>query len=105
VYHHQSAHGGNSSILLCPQQSTKRSPMSTDEGSPSIAPVTLNQEELAEMIGTTRSRVSFFMNKFRRLGWIDYNGMIQVHQSLLSAVLHDKPEIKEEEPELLSRLL
>jgi CRP/FNR family cyclic AMP-dependent transcriptional regulator len=65
------------------------------EGSPPIAPVTLNQETLAEMIGTTRSRVSFFMNKFRRLGWIDYNGVIHVHQSLLNAVLHDKPEIRE----------
>jgi CRP/FNR family transcriptional regulator, cyclic AMP receptor protein len=68
------------------------------EGSPPIAPVTLNQEALAEMIGTTRSRVSFFMNKFRRNGWIDYNGTIHVHQSLLNAVLHDKPEIREDEP-------
>jgi CRP/FNR family cyclic AMP-dependent transcriptional regulator len=68
------------------------------EGSPPIAPVTLNQEALAEMIGTTRSRVSFFMNKFRRNGWIDYNGTIHVHQSLLDAVLHDKPEIREDEP-------
>jgi CRP/FNR family transcriptional regulator, cyclic AMP receptor protein len=46
------------------------------------------------MIGTTRSRVSFFMNKFRRLGLISYNGTIEVHNSLLNAVLHDKPEIK-----------
>jgi hypothetical protein len=45
------------------------------------------------MIGTTRSRVSFFMNKFRALGFIDYNGKIIVHQSLLDSVLHDKPEI------------
>lgn len=66
------------------------------DGSPPIVPVTLNQETLAEMIGTTRSRVSFFMNKFRRLGLIDYNGTIQVYQSLLDAVLHDKPEISEE---------
>ena len=43
------------------------------------------------MIGTTRSRVSFFMNKFRRLGFIDYNGHLQVHSSLLSVVLHDDP--------------
>jgi CRP/FNR family transcriptional regulator, cyclic AMP receptor protein len=50
------------------------------------------------MIGTTRSRVSFFMNKFRRLGLIDYNGKIDVHQSLLNSVLHDKPEIREAEP-------
>ena len=67
------------------------------EGSPPIAPITLSQETLAEMIGTTRSRVSFFMNKFRQLGWIDYNGSgtIHVHQSLLIAVLQDKPEIGE----------
>jgi hypothetical protein len=50
------------------------------------------------MIGTTRSRVSFFMNKFRRLGLIDYNGKIDVHQSLLNSVLNDKPEIREDEP-------
>jgi CRP/FNR family cyclic AMP-dependent transcriptional regulator len=62
------------------------------EGSPPSVPVNLSQEILAEMIGTTRPRVSFFMNKFRRLGWIDYNGEIHVHQSLLDAVLHNKPE-------------
>jgi CRP/FNR family transcriptional regulator, cyclic AMP receptor protein len=66
------------------------------EGSPPIVSVTLNQETLAEMIGTTRSRVSTFMNKFRKLGFIDYNGTIHVHQSLLNAVLHDKPEIRQE---------
>jgi CRP-like cAMP-binding protein len=66
------------------------------EGRPSIVSVTLSQETLAEMIGTTRSRVSFFMNKFRKLGFIDYNGTIHVYQSLLNAVLHDRPEIKEE---------
>jgi CRP-like cAMP-binding protein len=54
----------------------------------------ISQETLAEMIGTTRARVSFFMNKFRRLGFIDYNGNLEVHNSLLNAVLHDKPEIK-----------
>src|SRR5260370_37591387 len=48
----------------------------------------------AEMIGTTRSRVSFFMNKFRKLGFIEYNGKLEVHNSLLKVVLHDKPEIK-----------
>jgi CRP-like cAMP-binding protein len=52
-----------------------------------IPPIT--QETLAEMIGTTRSRVSFFMNRFRKLGLIDYNGRIHVHQSLLNVVLHD----------------
>jgi CRP/FNR family cyclic AMP-dependent transcriptional regulator len=50
---------------------------------------------LAEMIGTTRSRVSFFMNKFRKLGFIEYNGKLEVRNSLLSVVLHDKPEIKQ----------
>ena len=68
------------------------------EGNPPIVAVTLKQETLAEMIGTTRSRVSFFMNKFRRLGLIDYNGKIDVHQSLLNSVLHDKPKIREDEP-------
>jgi CRP-like cAMP-binding protein len=49
----------------------------------------ITQETLAEMIGTTRSRVSFFMNRFRKLGFIDYNGRIKVHKSLLNVVLHD----------------
>ncbi|MGA9214578.1 MAG: helix-turn-helix domain-containing protein, partial [Methylocella sp.] len=49
---------------------------------------------LAEMIGTTRSRVSTFMNKFRKLGFIDYNGDIEVHSSLLNVVLHDEPHIE-----------
>jgi hypothetical protein len=55
---------------------------------------TFSQETLAEMIGTTRSRVSFFMNKFRKLGFIKYNGKIEVHNSLLNVVLFDKPGIK-----------
>ena len=59
--------------------------------------VTLSQETLAEMIGTTRSRVSFFMNEFRKKGFIDYNGKIEVHRSLLNAVLRDKPQIREDE--------
>ena len=50
----------------------------------------ISQETLAEMIGTTRSRVSFFMNRFRKLGFIQYNGRIQVHKSLLNVVLHDE---------------
>jgi CRP/FNR family cyclic AMP-dependent transcriptional regulator len=58
--------------------------------------VTLSQETLAEMIGTTRSRVSFFMNKFRKQGFIDYNGKIEVHRSLLDAVLREKPHIDED---------
>jgi CRP/FNR family transcriptional regulator, cyclic AMP receptor protein len=54
---------------------------------------TISQETLAEMIGTTRSRVSFFMNKFRKLGFIDYNGGIEVRSSLLNVVLLDEPQI------------
>jgi len=50
----------------------------------------ISQEILAEMIGTTRSRVSFFMNRFRKLGFIEYNGRIKVHRSLLNAVLLDQ---------------
>jgi CRP/FNR family transcriptional regulator, cyclic AMP receptor protein len=68
------------------------------EGSPQPINPSISQETLADMIGTTRSRVSFFMNKFRKLGLISYNGKIEVHNSLLSAVLHDKPEIKQDEP-------
>jgi CRP-like cAMP-binding protein len=49
----------------------------------------ISQEVLAEMIGTTRSRVNFFMNKFRKLGFIEYNGGLKIHSSLLSVVLHD----------------
>jgi len=67
-----------------------------DGGAEPIA-ITLSQEVLAEMIGTTRSRVSFFMNKFRKRGLISYNGKIEVHPSLLDAVLRDKPQIREDE--------
>jgi CRP/FNR family cyclic AMP-dependent transcriptional regulator len=52
----------------------------------------ISQETLAEMIGTTRARVSFFMNKFRKLGYIDYNGHLKIDNSLLNVVLYDKPE-------------
>src|SRR5450631_1368061 len=65
-------------------------------GSPQPISPNISQETLAEMIGTTRSRVSHFMNKFRKLGLIDYNGHIEVHNSLLSAVLHDKPQLRED---------
>jgi CRP-like cAMP-binding protein len=59
----------------------------------------ISQETLAEMVGTTRSRVSFFMNRFRKLGFIEYNGRIKVHKSLLNAVLLDQiPERKPERP-------
>jgi CRP/FNR family cyclic AMP-dependent transcriptional regulator len=59
------------------------------EGKPEIVIPKISQETLATMIGTTRSRVSFFMNKFRRLGFIEYNGTLEVHSSLLNVVLHD----------------
>jgi CRP/FNR family transcriptional regulator, cyclic AMP receptor protein len=60
------------------------------EGKPEPIIARISQETLAEMIGTTRSRVSFFMNKFRRLGFVDYNGSgLEVHSSLLNVVLHD----------------
>jgi CRP/FNR family cyclic AMP-dependent transcriptional regulator len=58
--------------------------------------VKFSQETLAEMIGTTRSRVSHFMNKFRTLGFISYNGTIKVHRSLMNAVLHEKLQLKDE---------
>ena len=64
------------------------------EGRPEPIIAKVSQETLAEMIGTTRSRVSHFMNKFRQLGFIDYNGTMEVHSSLLSVVLHDQPQIK-----------
>lgn len=60
------------------------------EGHPEIVPAKVSQETLAEMIGTTRSRVSFFMNKFRRLGFIKYNGRLEVHSSLLGVVLNER---------------
>jgi CRP-like cAMP-binding protein len=67
-----------------------------------IPPIT--QETLAEMVGTTRSRVSFFMNRFRKLGFIDYNGRIQVHKSLLKAVLLDRlPEHHSKSPRLVPK--
>jgi CRP/FNR family transcriptional regulator, cyclic AMP receptor protein len=65
------------------------------EGRPEPILATISQETLAEMIGTTRARVSFFMNRFRKLGLVDYNGQIEVHSSLLDVVLHEKPEISE----------
>jgi CRP/FNR family cyclic AMP-dependent transcriptional regulator len=64
------------------------------EGRPQPIVAKVSQETLAEMIGTTRSRVSHFMNKFRQLGLIDYNGHIEVHSALLNVVLNDQPHIK-----------
>ena len=61
------------------------------EGNPTPINPNISQETLAEMIGTTRSRVSHFMNNFRKLGFISYNGKIEVHRSLLNAVLYEKP--------------
>jgi CRP/FNR family cyclic AMP-dependent transcriptional regulator len=67
------------------------------EGRPQPILLDVSQETLAEMIGTTRSRVSYFMNKFRKLGLISYNGKIEVHNSLLNAVLYEKPEIERDD--------
>jgi CRP/FNR family cyclic AMP-dependent transcriptional regulator len=68
-------------------------------GRPTPIDASINQATLAEMIGTTRSRVSFFLNKFRKLGLISYNGKIEVHRSLLNAVLYEKPElVRDEKP-------
>jgi CRP-like cAMP-binding protein len=67
------------------------------EGNPMPISPNISQETLAEMIGTTRSRVSFFMNKFRKLGLISYNGKIEVHRSLLNAVLYEKPGLERDE--------
>jgi CRP-like cAMP-binding protein len=59
------------------------------EAAPETVVPKISQETLAEMVGTTRSRVSFFMNRFRKLGFIHYNGGLQVHSSLINVVLHD----------------
>ena len=64
-----------------------------EEVKPQPILVEIDQEVLANMVGTTRSRVSFFMNKFRKMGFIEYNGNITVHSSLLSVVLHDDPRV------------
>ena len=67
------------------------------EGMPSPVIAKISQETLAEMIGTTRSRVSMFMNKFRKLGFVQYNGDLEVHNSLLNVVLHDNPHLRRKE--------
>jgi CRP-like cAMP-binding protein len=59
------------------------------EGKPETVIPKISQETLADMIGTTRSRVSFFMNRFRKLGFIEYNGHLSIHSSLLNVILHD----------------
>jgi CRP/FNR family cyclic AMP-dependent transcriptional regulator len=68
------------------------------EGRPEPVTTKISQETLAEMIGTTRSRVSHFMNKFRNLGFIEYNGHIEVHSSLLSVVLAEQSRSVEPSP-------
>jgi len=65
-----------------------------EDSSPQPIGIHISQEMMAEMIGTTRSRVSFFMNKFRKQGFISYDGEIEVHHSLLNAVLHDNPQMR-----------
>ena len=72
-------------ILLLLERSGK-------EGKPEKVIPKITQETLAEMVGTTRSRVSFFMNRFRQLGFIKYNGELVINSSLLNIVLHDSPE-------------
>jgi CRP/FNR family transcriptional regulator, cyclic AMP receptor protein len=64
------------------------------EGQPQPVIAKISQETLAEMVGTTRSRVSSFMNKFRKLGFIQYNGDLEVHNSLLNVVLYDNPRLR-----------
>ena len=71
-------------------------------GEPETLIPQITQETLADMIGTTRSRVSFFMNRFRKLGFIEYNGRIRVHKSLLNVILHDQlPEQNAEKPRIV----
>jgi CRP/FNR family transcriptional regulator, cyclic AMP receptor protein len=70
------------------------------EGKPEPVIAKISQETLAEMVGTTRSRVSAFMNKFRRLGFIEYNGNLKVHNSLLNVILHDAPGLRRQPEDL-----
>ncbi len=71
-------------------------------GEPETLIPEITQETLADMIGTTRSRVSFFMNRFRKMGFVEYNGRIRVHKSLLNVILHDRlPEQNAEKPPIL----
>ena len=72
------------------------------QGDPETLIPKISQETLAEMIGTTRSRVSFFMNRFRKLGFIEYNGRIRVHKSLMNVILHDQmPDDNAVRPKIL----
>jgi CRP/FNR family transcriptional regulator, cyclic AMP receptor protein len=67
------------------------------EGRPERVITKISQATLADMVGTTRSRVNTFMNKFRKLGFIKYNGELEVHNSLLTMVLHEAPEIRRDD--------
>jgi hypothetical protein len=67
------------------------------DGKPEPVLAKISQETLAEMVGTTRSRVSYFMNRFRKLGFVEYNGDLKVHSSLLNVILYDKPELRRDE--------
>ena len=69
------------------------------EGKPEPVITKISQATPAEMVGTTRSRVNLFMNKFRQLGFVEYNGDMKVHNSLLNVILHDKPQIREADSE------
>jgi len=73
-------------------------------GEPETLIPQITQETLAEMIGTTRSRVSFFMNRFRKLGFVEYNGRIRVHKSLLNVILHDQMPNNNAERPLVTEL-
>ena len=95
-----SVFGSQNSFLISPSQKdysrlsyemTNYAGQKTEshDGTPEVAIPKMSQEALAEMVGTTRSRVSFFMNRFRKLGFIRYNGALEVHNSLLNIVLHD----------------
>jgi CRP/FNR family transcriptional regulator, cyclic AMP receptor protein len=68
-----------------------------NNGKPTPINAAISQATLAEKIGTTRPRVSYFLNKFRKLGFISYNGNIEVHRSLLNAVLYEKPQLERDE--------
>jgi CRP/FNR family transcriptional regulator, cyclic AMP receptor protein len=73
-----------------------------EPGEPEMLIPKITQGTLADMIGTTRSRVSFFMNRFRKMGLVDYNGRIRVHKSLLNIILHDQlPEQNAEKPPIV----
>ena len=67
------------------------------DGKPEPVLAKISQETLAEMVGTTRSRVSFFMNRFRKLGFVEYNGDLKVHSSLLNVVLYDTPQLRRDQ--------